>query len=72
MPELRLQTANCLADRVGEHGIEARSMAGAAGRMAEIVDRLNETRGTGWERWRDLPFDPMRTEHTRAIETTIF
>lgn len=69
MAELQLHIDNCTAERVGsEHGVDAADLDAAADRMATIVNQLNATRGSGWERWRDLPFDPMRSEHISAVE----
>lgn len=67
---ITLDYANCLFDRVGNHGLDparlepGSDLADAAARMTE---RLARTRGTGWERWRNLPFDPMRSEHCGAV-----
>ena len=71
MSRLRLEYANCLADRVGAHGISKTTLEEAAGRMADLTQRLNGSRGTGMERWRLLPFDPLRSEHLRAIKTLV-
>ncbi len=64
---ITLDYANCLAERVGEHGIERDALHRAAAQMSGLTASLNETRGTGWERWRELPFDPMRREHVDPI-----
>ncbi|GAB4551198.1 MAG: glucose-6-phosphate isomerase [Phycisphaerales bacterium] len=67
---LTIDYANCLFDRVGEHGLDADSLAPgspAAEKAAALTRSLNATKGTGWERWRDLPFDPVRTEHLSAV-----
>ncbi len=68
---LTIDYANCLTDRVGPHGLEADSLAPAspaAERAAELTRRLSATRGTGWERWRDLPFDPARSANVEAVK----
>jgi glucose-6-phosphate isomerase len=67
---LRLSFANCLSERVGEHGLDPTLLAsqGDLARAARaMTKRLAQTRGTGWERWRDLPFDPMRDQHLSAV-----
>jgi glucose-6-phosphate isomerase len=68
---LSLDYANCLADRVGAHGLHTDSIRQHSERIAELTQSLNRTRGTGWERWRNLPFEPMRTEHTRAVRALV-
>jgi glucose-6-phosphate isomerase len=67
---LTLDYANCLADRVGDHGIDPATLApGSEGvqAIAAATARLAKTRGTGWERWRNLPLDPMRSEHITGV-----
>lgn len=71
---LSLEYANCLSDRVGAHGLDPHSLApaGESGRLAaRITSDLEKTRGTGWERWRTLPFDPMRTAHVGAVRELV-
>ena len=68
---LTLDYTNCLADRVGSHGLDPDRLAtggDAAQAITANTARLAGTRGRGWERWRDLPFDPMRGEHVRAVK----
>ena len=36
--------------------------------LADLTKRLNQTKNTGWERWRGLPFDPVRSEHLKAVK----
>lgn len=66
---LTIDYANCLSARVGSHGLDpARLATGsdlclAAGAMTR---KLSQTRGTGWERWRELARGPMRSEHVSA------
>lgn len=67
---LTIDYANCLADRVGIHGLDPALIApGSALALAatHLTERLATSRGTGWERWRDLARDPMRGEHVRAV-----
>lgn len=66
---LSIDYANCLRDRVGEHGIDpARLTSGELPeRAAELTRRLGGTRGTGWERWRELPFGEFRRSHEEAV-----
>lgn len=71
MSELRLDYANCLSDRVGKHGIEPDALDAAQATMAGLTAKLNQTKGTGWERWRSLPFDPMRCEHVDAVNKLV-
>ncbi|HZW10087.1 MAG TPA: glucose-6-phosphate isomerase [Phycisphaerales bacterium] len=67
---LTLDYANCLSDRVGDHGLDpARLGPGSelAQAAAHLTDRLAQSRGTGWERWRNLARQPLRGEHVRAV-----
>lgn len=67
---LTLDYANCLEDRVGAHGLDSSLLeegSAWAARAAELTRSLAKTRGTGWERWRQLPFAPMRDEHLGAV-----
>lgn len=67
---LTIDYANCLSDRVGSHGIDAAVLDPAgpgAAAIAAHTRSLAATRGKGWERWRDLPFDPMRAEHMGQV-----
>ena len=68
---LRIDYANCLSERVGEHGLASGALAAAAGDLTAIIEDLNRTKGTGWERWRTLPFDPTRAEHVGAVRALI-
>ena len=73
---LTIDYANCLSDRVGPHGVDPDRLdphADPALGIARLTKKLAETRSTppdqgGWERWRDLPHDPMRAEHVGAIK----
>jgi glucose-6-phosphate isomerase len=70
---LKLDYANCLSDRVGPHGIDP-DLLDPKGETAEammaMTKRLEGTRGRqdGWERWRDLHKDPMRSEHVKSVK----
>lgn len=71
---LKIDFANCLSDRVAEHGLDPASIApgsGAAAACAEITADLAKSKGTGWERWRLLPHNPLRSEHTKAIRDAL-
>jgi glucose-6-phosphate isomerase len=68
---LRIDYANCLSDRVGDHGLDRTSLAAAGAELAELTARLEGTRGTGWERWRGLPFDPTRGEHVASVRALV-
>lgn len=68
---LHLDYANCLSSRVGSHGLDPAAIAeGSEAQQAIRVhtQKLNATRGKGWERWRELAFEPMRGEHVRAVK----
>jgi glucose-6-phosphate isomerase len=68
---LTLEYANCLADRVGNHGVDLADLAPGSegvGAVRANTQKLSASRGTGWERWRLLPFDPVRKQHVEAVE----
>ncbi|MCC5823181.1 MAG: glucose-6-phosphate isomerase [Phycisphaerales bacterium] len=67
---LTIDYANCLSDRVGPHGLDPARVhpdSENARGMAALTDRLAASRGTGWERWRELWNEPMRSEHLDAV-----
>jgi glucose-6-phosphate isomerase len=67
---LTLDFANCLSTRTGEHGLDPAIFqpgSDAMRNLADLTRALMRTRGTGWERWRLLPFPPLRDEHVRAV-----
>ncbi len=71
---LKLDYANCLSMRVGSHGLDPALLA--AGSEAFEAARANTRRlagprGKGWERWRELPFDPMRREHLAGVSAAV-
>jgi glucose-6-phosphate isomerase len=68
---LKLEYANCLEERVGTHGLNLAAIDPAgegAQAVAALTQKLNQSKGKGWERWRLLPFDPLRGEHVAAVE----
>jgi glucose-6-phosphate isomerase len=67
MSRITLEYANTLSERVGEHGLDTAALEQAAPLLRKFTEQLNQTRGTGWERWRRLPFDPVRSEHVKAV-----
>ena len=69
---LKIDYANCLADRIGEHGLDPARLdpAGVGAKaVANLTRSLAQTRGTGWEKWRNLPDDPARSLHLAAVKT---
>jgi glucose-6-phosphate isomerase len=72
---LRIDYTGCLSDRVREHGIDADRLASEgplAARARELTDRLETTRGSGWERWRLLAQPGpggMRDEHVASVRS---
>jgi len=68
---LTLSYANCLSNRVGSHGLDPDRLhpkGEAAAAIAAITAKLNKSRGTNWERWRELAFEPMRSEHLKSVK----
>jgi glucose-6-phosphate isomerase len=71
---LKLDYANCLSDRVGPHGLDPTLLdakGSLATQSAQLTRAMEQTRGTGWERWRGLPFEPMRSAHVDAIQAIV-
>ncbi|MGD9692864.1 MAG: glucose-6-phosphate isomerase [Phycisphaerales bacterium] len=67
---IKLNYANCLATRVGNHGLDPASLAPGSQShkaAASMTRSLASTRGTEWEVWRDLAKDPTRSNHLRAV-----
>ncbi|MDF1808182.1 MAG: glucose-6-phosphate isomerase [Phycisphaerales bacterium] len=67
---LTLDYANCLSSRVGPHGLDpARVHADGplAKGVTQLTQSLKESRGTGWERWRELANEPMRSAHLNSV-----
>jgi glucose-6-phosphate isomerase len=68
---LTIDYANCFSTRVGAHGLDEGVLApgGELSRTcADFTHKLNTTRGTGWERWRELHRGPMRAEHVGSVK----
>ncbi len=67
---LTIDYANCLGDRVSDHGLDPALLV-PGGEMhaaaAANTRRLAATRGKGWERWRELANDPLRAEHVASV-----
>ena len=71
---LTLDYSNCLSDRVAEHGLDPALLSKGSpawDACRENTKRLAKTRGTGWERWRELPFSPMRAAHVNAVRAIV-
>jgi len=71
---ITLDYANCTAERVGDHGLAADlfSPGSEAWTAAEAITAdLARTRGTGWERWRDLALGDTRRAHVSAIVSLV-
>ncbi|HYE60689.1 MAG TPA: glucose-6-phosphate isomerase [Phycisphaerales bacterium] len=69
---LTLDFTNCLATHVGSHGLDPDLLAPGSevhNAIAAATKRLAGSRGKGWERWRELPFEPMRSQHVSAVTT---
>lgn len=68
---ITINYANMLSSRVGPHGLdEARIAPGSAAAegIKALTQSLAKTKGTNWERWRNLWQEPMRSEHVNAIK----
>ncbi|MFG0246254.1 MAG: glucose-6-phosphate isomerase [Phycisphaerales bacterium JB052] len=65
---LTIDYANCLTSRVGAHGLADDSISTNAERLSELTRSLNQSRGTGWERWRELWNNPMRQTHLDLVQ----
>jgi len=67
---ITIEIANCLSDRVGEHGLDREFLAPgseADRRCGEMAGRLDTVRTSGPTRWRGLAYDPMREAHLDAV-----
>ncbi len=68
---LTIDFANCLSTRVGPHGLDPARVhpdSEPARGVSALTDRLAASRGTGWERWRELWNEPMRSEHLNSVQ----
>jgi glucose-6-phosphate isomerase len=68
---LTIDFANCLSTRVGPHGLDPARVhpdSEPARGVSALTDRLAASRGTGWERWRELWNEPMRSEHLNGVQ----
>lgn len=71
---LTLDFANCLSDRVGNHGLDPAALdpkGEGAQAAASVTRKLSKTKGTGWERWRDLPFGEVRKQHVSGVASAV-
>lgn len=72
---LTLEYANCLTDRIGpSHGLDPALLdksSPAFAAIEQLTKKLQSTRGKGWERWRELAFEPMRSEHLKSVKQTV-
>ncbi len=71
-PMLRIDYANCLSSRVGDHGLEPDLLVPGSelhAAAAALSRKLASTKGTGWERWRLLHEQPARDQHVNAVES---
>lgn len=69
---ITLDYANCLSTRVGPHGLDparVHAQGDLAKGVAQLTKKLNQSRGTGWEGWRELHNEPMRSTHLNAVNT---
>lgn len=68
---IKVDYANCTTERVGEHGIDPTSLSpgsDAHDLAVDITRDLARTRGTGWERWRDLCCGTARDAALARVE----
>lgn len=71
---LTINYANCLSPRVGSHGLDPDHLDPAgdlAQGIAALTKKLAKSRGTGWERWRELARGEMRAQHVPAIKELV-
>ncbi len=71
MKRITLDYAGCFHERLGSHGLDPAQFISAADTINELTRRLNASKGTGWERWRLLPVEPLRSEHTQAASRLV-
>lgn len=68
---ITLDYANCLSTRVGPHGLDparVHAQGDLAKGVAQLTKKLNQSRGTGWEGWRQLHIEPMRSAHLDTVQ----
>jgi glucose-6-phosphate isomerase len=76
---LTIDYANCLSDRVAQHGVEPERLdknAEPAAAIASLTRKIAVSRNKpadqgGWERWRDLPNGAVRKEHVSAVKALV-
>ena len=71
---LRIDYANCLSTRVGDHGLEPDLLVPGSelhASAAALTRKLASTKGTNWERWRLLHEDPARAAHLNAVSEAV-
>ncbi len=68
---LTIDYANCLQSRVGTHGLADDTIASHADTLAGYTRSLNASRGTGWERWRELWNNPMCQTHLDQVRAIV-
>lgn len=76
---LTIDYANCLSDRVAQHGVEPERLDKKAEPAAAIVSLTRKIASSrnkpadqgGWERWRDLAQGAMRQEHVGAVKSLV-
>jgi glucose-6-phosphate isomerase len=71
---LTIDFANCLSERVGAHGLDPTGIDPASDThrtIAQLTRRLSQSRGSGWERWRDLPHGEFRRQNVEAVKAAV-
>lgn len=71
---LTLDYANCLSDRLGVHGLDPDVLQPGSeldSACRHLTERLNQSRGKGWERWRELPFGDFRKGHVHGVRELV-
>ncbi|MBX3373502.1 MAG: hypothetical protein KF817_06685 [Phycisphaeraceae bacterium] len=67
MTAITLDWTNCLRTQDREYGVDFDEFEAAVPELVAAVEDLERTFGSGWERWRLLPHDPIRTAHVAAV-----
>ncbi|MBC7771107.1 MAG: glucose-6-phosphate isomerase [Pyrinomonadaceae bacterium] len=76
---LTITYANCLADRVGPHGIDPDRLDPAAEAAASVISmtrllansRLVQPGKGGWEVWRQIPLAPLKDQYLHAVNDLV-